>query len=604
MRQFLIRNVSMRKRLILYFAVLAILPLLFNVFLSFRNDRSQILENRDQLAGMDAQQITRDLDMELAGYEAVLYQLYTDDEFSQLATKLDRQLESAITRSQLRRMMQGVFWLKDYIASITVVTQSGETATYHRLSATSQTNVSLKALGLKPEELYNLLSERKGTTYFPVRYVTRFNGENYDLFYIGHRVLSEQIGRTDAVILMGVDAELLEKTLSKNWLGSQRQKYMFILDDGGDIVWYPDREMIGKNVYEEGGSLRGFIAATNRMDSRELAAYTRESAQTGWHVVSVLDCTTFTHAIDERLIVTILITLLSFGVVIVLVFALTERLTRSVEDVCQTMQKVSNGDLTVRAEYPAHMTTEIRVIAVGLNSMADRLQELIRDREESVEKIKNAEIAALEAQLNPHFLYNTLDTLNWMAIEEGQYPISNVISALGKTLRYGIDYSNSIVTMEDELEWLKQYLFIHQNRLKGNFHCQMDIPKEVLSCRVHKLFLQPFIENAMIHGFTQEQTDCVLKIRMRLIEGRLVVEISDNGCGIPTQVLDKLNTCRSSIDRSKRYHGMQNAINRLILYYGQAARISVSSSEAAGTRISISIPADIAEEGGVTACGS
>ena len=96
-----------------------------------------------------------------------------------------------------------------------------------------------------------------------------------------------------------------------------------------------------------------------------------------------------------------------------------------------------------------------------LNIMADKLQDLINKQKESSKKIRNAEIAALEAQLNPHVLYNTLDTINWMAIEAEQYNISNIISALAKTMRYGIDFSNSIVYVEEEVNWLKQYLTIH-----------------------------------------------------------------------------------------------------------------------------------------------
>lgn len=184
-----------------------------------------------------------------------------------------------------------------------------------------------------------------------------------------------------------------------------------------------------------------------------------------------------------------------------------------------------------------------------------------------------------------------------MAIEEEQYTISNVISALAKTLRYGIDRSNGIVSMEEEVAWLKQYLFIHQNRLQTSFSCTLDIPPEVLSCRVHKLLLQPFVENAMIHGFDSQQTDCRLRVSMALREGRLYVEIADNGCGIPQEVLDALSTNRSRIDGGKRYHGMQNAINRLLLYYGKQAEIQVQSTQGQGTCIRLFIPPNVEQEG-------
>lgn len=126
------------------------------------------------------------------------------------------------------------------------------------------------------------------------------------------------------------------------------------------------------------------------------------------------------------------------------------------------------------------MSPEIRTIATGLNRLADKLNVLIQSEKDSAEKVKNAEIAALEAQLNPHFLYNSLDTINWMAIEQEQYPISNVVSALGKILRYGIDNSNGIVTIADEQNWLNQYLFLHQNRLRNMLQCDVCIAEDTL----------------------------------------------------------------------------------------------------------------------------
>lgn len=587
---------TLRQQILACFLLLTMLPLVQNVILSYFNDRNQILDNRDQIATMDVQQITRDLAMELSGYEAILYQLYTDDTMADLVVQLDQHKNTAVVRNQLRRQLRSVFWLQDYITSIMVITKGGETVFYDRLSFSAQTNVSLEALDCQPKELFDRIAAENGTTYLPTQYATYFNGHAYDLFYLGHRVVGEQINQTDAVILMGVDAALLRESLSQNWLGGDHQKYMFLYDDDGRLIWYPDRNEIGETIPGGKAGLLDFVADTNRLDSRELVVYYRDCEPSGWTVVSVLDGASFTQAIDHRLVVTVLSTLLSFGAVTILMLVITGHLTRAVNDVCRTMQIVSQGDLSIRANCSRKMTSELRVIAEGLNVMADRLQELMQAQKESAEKIKNAEIAALEAQLNPHFLYNTLDTINWMAIEEEQYAISNVISALAKTMRYGIDRSNSIVTMEEEVNWLKQYLFLHQNRLKSSFHCELDIPPEVLSCRVHKLLLQPFVENAMIHGFTGEQTDCRLRVSMGLEAQRLHVEIEDNGCGIPQAVLDSLSTNRSRIDCGKRYHGMQNAINRLLLYYGDEAQVQVTSSPQQGTCIAFSIPTHVPGE--------
>ncbi len=582
---------SLRQQLILCFTVLAMLPLLVSVLLAFHINRQQIIRNRNQLANMDARQIAKGFDNVLSDYEDILYQLYTDDALLEMVENLDQGVDVAVTRNQIRRELRSVFWLQDEIASITIITENGEVVFYDRLSYAQQQNISIDALGYSEQELYETLSVARGTTYFPTQYVTYFGGQDYRLFFVGHRMVSQQaISDIPAVIIMGIDTDLFQDTLSRSMVAPDQQQYLFVLDENQQFIWYPKVEWIGRNVREYASDLIGFVKQYHEIESQELAVFHADSELTGWDMVYILDCTPFTRAIDRQLTVTVAIALISFILVIALVCGITERMTKSVNEICQVMNIVSRGDLTVRMSTEKAMATEIHTIAQGLNVMADRLQILIRQEQESVEKIKNAEIAALEAQMNPHFLYNTLDTINWMAIEREEYPISNVISALGRVLRYGIDHSNGIVTLEEEVNWLKQYLFIHQNRIKSGFACEINIDPTLLPCRVHKLLFQPFVENAMIHGFAQKRTDCHLEVTVEREEDRLRVDIRDNGCGIPIDIIQRLDTSQSRIETGKRYRGMQNAINRLLLYYEDQAEFSVESSEQCGTHVSIQVP--------------
>lgn len=412
---------------------------------------------------------------------------------------------------------------------------------------------------------------------------------------MGHRIVSDNIMKSNAVVLISVDAKIFSQFLLNENKQNDVDSYSFITDENGNIIWYPDHLYLGSNIYNKYNSLLNFIKNHPFIDSKELRMYRSSNNISNWQVVYVLDCEPFTKSTDQRLFLSLSVTFISFSLVIWLVTIYTKRLTHSVNTVCTAIKKLSKGKLDTRVKYTDYMVSEIETIALGFNIMADKLQDLINKQKESSKKIRNAEIAALEAQLNPHVLYNTLDTINWMAIEAEQYNISNIISALAKTMRYGIDFSNSIVYVEEEVNWLKQYLTIHQNRFINGVECVLDIPQEVLSCRVHKLLLQPFIENAMLYAFNNEQTDCILKVSMTLKEENLYIEIIDNGCGIPQEILDGLNTIESCIDCSKRYYGIQNAINRILLYYGDNAKISITSNKLEGTKIKISIPSDIKE---------
>lgn len=148
---------------------------------------------------------------------------------------------------------------------------------------------------------------------------------------------------------------------------------------------------------------------------------------------------------------------------------------------------------------------------------------------------------ALEAQINPHFLYNTLDTINWMAIDNKEYEISNSIGALAHILRYGIDNSNGIVTIREECGWLKQYLFLQQTRLKSTFQCRIHVEPELFDCRIHKLLLQPFVENSILHGFDGVNRVHILTVTIAEREEKLCAEIYDNGRGILESMVEQMN---------------------------------------------------------------
>lgn len=594
-KPFNILSWNLKQQIIVGFILLAMLPILINLVLAITNDRKNIVRIRDQLGSLKVSQSSREVELSLSNLESILYNIYTNDEICDLATNLENNIDTALTRNQLRRELSGIFWMNDYITSINIITKSGEVVSYDLLTYSNQKSVCIKALGIDNTEIYNIINSTSQTKYFYTRPVTFFAGQNYNSFYMGHRIVSDNIMKSNAVVLISVDAKIFSQFLLNENKQNDVDSYSFITDENGNIIWYPDHLYLGSNIYNKYNSLLNFIKNHPFIDSKELRMYRSSNNISNWQVVYVLDCEPFTKSTDQRLFLSLSVTFISFSLVIWLVTIYTKRLTHSVNTVCTAIKKLSKGKLDTRVKYTDYMVSEIETIALGFNIMADKLQDLINKQKESSKKIRNAEIAALEAQLNPHVLYNTLDTINWMAIEAEQYNISNIISALAKTMSYGIDFSNSIVYVEEEVNWLKQYLTIHQNRFINGVECVLDIPQEVLSCRVHKLLLQPFIENAMLYAFNNEQTDCILKVSMTLKEENLYIEIIDNGCGIPQEILDGLNTIESCIDCSKRYYGIQNAINRILLYYGDNAKISITSNKLEGTKIKISIPSDIKE---------
>ena len=184
-----------------------------------------------------------------------------------------------------------------------------------------------------------------------------------------------------------------------------------------------------------------------------------------------------------------------------------------------------------------------------------------------------------------------------MAIDREEYEISNSINALANILRYGIDNSNGIVTVREERDWLKKYLFLQQTRLKNAFSCEIHVEPEVLECRVHKLLLQPFVENSIIHGFEGTGQKWFLSVTIIPEEEHLLVTIYDNGKGISQDMVVQMNQGIFPKSTVKNHIGLENAITRIKMYYGEQANVIIESEVSSYTRIYIRIPRVTADKG-------
>ena len=262
---------------------------------------------------------------------------------------------------------------------------------------------------------------------------------------------------------------------------------------------------------------------------------------------------------------------------------------KNINVVVDNMNLVGKGDTDVRIDIKSKMPREVATIAEHLNMMLDKLQYSMDNEKLLAERERVAEIAALEARINPHFLYNTLDTINWMAIDKNEIEISNAISALGKILRYGINDSNGIVTIATEMEWLRQYIHLQQIRLKDTFEFSIDVEPEVLQDNIHKLLLQPFVENSIIHGFANKPGIHRLNITIRRTD-MLEISICDNGGGMKQEQVDMINSGQFRYYDDKYHIGMENAFLRIKLYYGEQARVNVVSENGKSTTVCIRLP--------------
>ena len=236
---------------------------------------------------------------------------------------------------------------------------------------------------------------------------------------------------------------------------------------------------------------------------------------------------------------------------------------------------------------------EIRHLGRSIRDMAGQIQVLMNDIVAEHESKRKSEFDTLQSQINPHFLYNTLDIIVWMIENEQKAEAVKVVTALARFFRISLSKGRSIIPVKDELEHVRNYLMIQQMRFKNKFTYQIESEPETLNLASLKLMLQPLVENAIYHGMEFMDGDGEILVRAFLEEGELIFTISDNGLGMTEEQVNGLlkeNTVHASSKRGSGI-GVKNVNERIRLYFGEQYGLSIESEPDEGTTIRIHLPA-------------
>ncbi len=582
---------SLRSKLIRLFCVTSIIPILVLSFFSYNNISYTIRDNTRDLTNKSLKQIDDNLQIWLESYEDLLYQIYTDDNMVDWVDKINAQTSVSVTKNQIRRYTRGLLNTKEYIRSITIITEDGTVITYDQLTPATYQNSWIKSFNIGIKELYDKVSRDYNMHVFPTQYGTQFANRDYYLFHIAHRIIDyKNLDKKCGIAIVSIDEQFLENICMTTKTGKFEDNTNFIVDDEGRVISYRDKSYIGDKVTDYKKDIDGriedystYIRKDKQYSTQYTSVYAYHDEKLGWDIVNVTDQSSLMEKLKGQFEIILLLSGLLFAIVIAFTIGMSNKLVSSVHKVTDIMEKTKNGDLSVRVDHDNKMLLEIENIAIQFNDMLSKL-------DKAIQREREAQIVALEAQINPHFIYNTLDTINWMAIDKNDYDISNAINSLATILRYAIVNNNAQVSVREEIDWLKKYIYLQQFRLKNEFSCSIEVDPIVMEDRIYKLLLQPFIENAIIHGFERGHKNACLKVQINRQDNNLSIIISDNGIGMESSMVESFNN--EIFDGGEKGHhiGMENAITRLRMYYGNRGKINISSTLGEGTIINIVVP--------------
>lgn len=268
--------------------------------------------------------------------------------------------------------------------------------------------------------------------------------------------------------------------------------------------------------------------------------------------------------------------------------SLVRHIHTPIESLEQFAGALAGGNLTARV--PETSVEELQELTKSLNTMAGRLQDLIDENRREQENLKKSELRALQAQINPHFLYNTLDAIVWLAEAGQSREVIHITRALSDFFRISLSQGKDWIPLSEEIKHLTGYLTIQKIRYRDILDYEIDIPEALYHVQVLKLLLQPLVENAIYHGVKHRRGRGLVKVTGRLEEAMLILSVQDNGAGMTPERLRQVREGLSADSGESAGYGLFNVNKRIQLYYSQPQGIEIESDEKAGTIVSLKVP--------------
>lgn len=389
--------------------------------------------------------------------------------------------------------------------------------------------------------------------------------------------------------------EFSSNTLSK--LLGYTSDITLVVSPENTILYNSYNSCMGKNITSFLGQPDSSGSYENvRIDNK---TYSFSSVRTrySWEIIYLADSYLSRQLIFSAVFPTLLATLLCLTIFLVIAISMTNRMVLPIKQLEGLTKKVSEGDLSARASI--HTGDEFETLAESYNYMLDQLNQII-ERACNAEGMRiDAEYRALQSQINPHFLYNTLETINSLAQINNQSEISQMICSLADMFRYSTHQSAKLVTVQEELTYLHNYMYIQSFGYEDKIHITYDIPDNILNLRIPKVILQPLVENCLHHAFEACAARYNISVRGHLINDILEFTVTDDGIGMTKEQLEivqkKLSAAQDS-QPDKGSIGLTNIHRRLQFLFGADSGLSVTSAPGWGTQILMKI--NLCEETG------
>ena len=402
-------------------------------------------------------------------------------------------------------------------------------------------------------------------------------------------VLELAMGRRGYITTVDMNFSRIEEVCSQVELG--HRGYIYIIDDSGRIIYHHQQQLIYAGLKDE--NIQKALASdtgsfSEKVNGEEISTVVMDVGTTGWKMVGVsyVDEIVSNRRNFNSLIVLILMVGLAF--IILASIYISYKISQPILRLEHQMNRIEKGDFNVE-NLEVRGEDEVKQLTRSFNMMIERIRGLMSQIITEQEAKRKNELKALQAQINPHFLYNTLDSIIWMNENNNHEGVSAMTAALAKLFRISISKGSEVILVKEEVEHAISYLTIQKMRYKNKFRYSIDMQEGLGEYKTLKLLLQPIIENAIYHGINNIPDEGRIDISVYSEDDTLVYKVSDNGYGIDEEKLRNIFK-KESLSKHSSGVGLKNVNERIRLYYGEDYGISIDSQPEIGTTVYIRIP--------------
>ncbi len=373
----------------------------------------------------------------------------------------------------------------------------------------------------------------------------------------------------------------------------EEKNYSFLMDSEGKLIYHPKHAQINAGFREYppaslGSAADGFCELT--LDGESVMCFVETVGYTGWKMVSVSGKEEINMAGRRYRLVIVCIILVVLLCAMLLGSYLSRVLTEPIHHLEEDVKRISEGDLNVKVHSSG--SCEVYHLGKSIQKMTEKIRGLMRDIVREQEEKRKSELNSLQAQITPHFLYNTLDNIVWMIEDDKKEEACLSLTSLARLLRISLSKGKNVITLEDELEHVRNYLMLQSMRFADRFTYEIQMQPGIQHLEVLKLIVQPIVENAVYHGMERMYGDGEILIRAYTSQKELYISIRDNGRGMSREQLETLLDVTQEVPTKKGNGlGVRNVHERIQLYFGKQYGLTIESAIDAGTEVLLHLPA-------------